>query len=80
MVDLRRGIDHALHEALSIERLERFIGVIYRPDTELYSHYAQAELPAQFDAFVWFETTRAVHAMPASQKSADAPEAFPFGL
>ncbi|MDR5734583.1 protein-L-isoaspartate(D-aspartate) O-methyltransferase [Caballeronia sp. LZ025] len=80
MVDLRRGVDNTLHEALSKERLERFIGVIYRPDTELYSHYAQAELPAQFDAFVWFDTTRAVHAMPASQKSADAPETFPFGL
>jgi len=31
-------------------RLERFIGVIYRPETELQSHYAQASLPGQFDA------------------------------
>ncbi|MDR5806770.1 protein-L-isoaspartate(D-aspartate) O-methyltransferase [Caballeronia sp. LZ019] len=80
MVDLRPGVADALREALSEERLERFIGVIYRPDTELYSHYAQAELPAQFDAFVWFDTTRAVQAMPAPQASPDAPETFPFGL
>lgn len=83
MVDLRPGVDDALRHALAEERLERFIGVIYRPDTELYSHYAQAELSAQFDAFVWLDTTRAVKAMPASRDSAESPETpetFPFGL
>ena len=32
-------------------RLERFIGVIYRPDTKLVNHYAEASLPQQFNAF-----------------------------
>jgi erythromycin esterase-like protein len=41
-------------------RLERAIGVIYRPDTELSSHYFRAVLSEQFDALVWFETSRAV--------------------
>src|SRR6516164_2254847 len=35
-------------------RLERAIGVIYRPETELASHYFQAVLPEQFDEFIWF--------------------------
>ncbi|MGJ7042333.1 hypothetical protein J2Y63_005615 [Shinella sp. BE166] len=44
-------------EALSAERLERFIGVIYRPESERLSHYAYAELTKQFDAYVWFDET-----------------------
>jgi hypothetical protein len=45
-------------------RLERAIGVVYRPMTELQSHYFQAVLPAQFDEYVWFDETRAVTALP----------------
>lgn len=80
LADLREGIDDALRDALRRERLERFIGVIYRPETELYSHYALAELPAQFDAFVWFDTTRAVSAIAASPDTRETPETFPFGV
>jgi erythromycin esterase-like protein len=80
LVDLRAGINDALRDALREEKLERFIGVIYRPDTELYSHYAEAELPAQFDAFVWFDRTRAVSAMPSSDDEHEAPDLFPFGV
>ena len=38
-------------------RLERFIGVIYRPETERWSHYAEASCREQFDAYVWFDET-----------------------
>ena len=48
-------------EELSAPRLERAIGVIYRPDTELASHYFHAELAHQFDEFIWFDHTEAVH-------------------
>ncbi len=41
-------------------RLERAIGVIYRPETELQSHWFQAILPVQFDEWVWFDETHAV--------------------
>jgi len=41
-------------------RLERAIGVIYRPETELASHYFQAVLPEQFDEYVWFDETSAI--------------------
>ncbi|HEX2082810.1 MAG TPA: erythromycin esterase family protein, partial [Xanthomonadaceae bacterium] len=81
LLDLRGGIDEALRNALREERLERFIGVIYRPDTELYSHYAGVALPGQFDGYVWFDQTRAVeplgdqHPLPGR-----VPETFPSGM
>jgi protein-L-isoaspartate(D-aspartate) O-methyltransferase len=59
--------------------LERAIGVIYRPETELLSHYFQAELSRQFDAWVWFSETAAVAAKPAAH--AEGPDdTYPFGL
>jgi protein-L-isoaspartate(D-aspartate) O-methyltransferase len=62
-------------------RLERAIGVIYRPETELQSHYFQAVLPWQFDEYVWFDETSAVTPLAAPpQREAGLPETFPFGL
>jgi erythromycin esterase-like protein len=58
LVDWRR--DRDLREALAKPRLERAIGAVYRPETELASHYFEAVLPEQFDALVWFEETKAV--------------------
>jgi protein-L-isoaspartate(D-aspartate) O-methyltransferase len=58
--------------------LERAIGVIYRPETELLSHYFQAELSRQFDAWIWFEETEAVAARPVHAHGPD--ETYPFGL
>ncbi|TIL63103.1 MAG: erythromycin esterase family protein, partial [Mesorhizobium sp.] len=58
LLDIKR--DDTLRERLLERRLERFIGVIYRPETELRSHYADASLAQQFDAFVWFDETVAV--------------------
>jgi hypothetical protein len=53
--------------------------VIYRPETELLSHYFQAELSRQFDAWIWFTETKAVAAKPSLY--ADGPdETYPFGL
>lgn len=59
--------------------LERFIGVIYRPDTELMSHYSQASLPRQFDSWVWFDETTAVTPLPGGRKHG-VPDTYPFGL
>ncbi len=41
-------------------RLQRAIGVVYRPDTELQSHYYHASLPHQFDELIWFDRSNAV--------------------
>ena len=60
-------------------RLERFIGVIYRPDTERWSHYSSAVLPEQFDAWIWFDRTSAVSPLPARATGAGS-DTFPFGL
>ncbi|HUJ02832.1 MAG TPA: erythromycin esterase family protein [Rhizomicrobium sp.] len=68
-----------LSEALADPRLERAIGVVYRPESELLSHYFRAVLPDQFDAFVWFEETRAVTPLPG-ERPVGMPDTYPFGL
>ncbi|MDP9414688.1 MAG: erythromycin esterase family protein, partial [Pseudomonadota bacterium] len=78
-LDLREGRDERLTQALLEPRLERFIGVIYRPMTERWSHYAQAVLPEQFDAWVWFDETNAVTPLPGPQLPGED-ETYPFGL
>src|SRR5271166_5237776 len=65
LLDLRHGCGDALRHELAEPRLERYIGVIYRPETERWSHYAHASLPDQYDAFVWFDETHAVTPLPA---------------
>jgi protein-L-isoaspartate(D-aspartate) O-methyltransferase len=60
-------------------RLERAIGVIYRPATERESHYFQAVLPEQFDEYIWFDRTRAVTPL-ATEKLKAMPDTYPFGL
>jgi protein-L-isoaspartate(D-aspartate) O-methyltransferase len=70
--------DKAFDEMLR-PRLERAIGVIYRPDTELQSHYFEAVLPRQFDEYVWFDQTRAVTPLGAEQLQG-LPDTYPFGL
>jgi erythromycin esterase-like protein len=77
LTDLRS--DRAVRDVLSEPRLERAIGVIYRPETELQSHYFQAVLPEQFDAYVWFEQTSPVTPLP-TERPHGVPETYPFGL
>ncbi len=60
-------------------RLERAIGVIYRPETEIHSHYFQACLPRQFNEYIWFDETRAVSPL-GPEAGTGLPETFPFGL
>ena len=63
-------------------RLERAIGVIYRPETELVSHYFTARLPDQFDAVLHFDHTRAVEPLERSAEweVGEVEETFPTGL
>jgi protein-L-isoaspartate(D-aspartate) O-methyltransferase len=79
LLDWRAGRNKELREGLLYPRLERAIGVIYRPETELASHYFDASLPNQFDAFVWFEETHAVTPLPVKPRQG-VPETYPFGL
>jgi erythromycin esterase-like protein len=73
LLDLREPARFAL-----AERLERFIGVIYRPETERWSHYSEAVLGEQFDAWVWFDETRAVTPLSDVHGTGEA-EMWPHG-
>jgi len=74
-----RNLPVAVRRELEKPRLERAIGVIYRPETELSSHYFQANLPLQFDEYIWFDETSAV--TPFETKELEGlPDTYPFGL
>jgi protein-L-isoaspartate(D-aspartate) O-methyltransferase len=64
---------------LGKERLERAIGVIYRPETERASHYFQASLPRQFDEYIWFDNTHAVTPLETAMIKG-LPDTYPFGV
>jgi erythromycin esterase-like protein len=71
--------------ALKEPRLERAIGVIYRPETERQSHYFYARLADQFDALLHFDQTRAVEPLERTpewrmEEAAEPAETFPSGL
>jgi erythromycin esterase-like protein len=77
---LRSPRAHALREAWAQPLLERAIGVVYRPGTERTSHYFEAVLPEQFDAFVWFAETSAVTPLRTSGPQPGGSETYPTGL
>ena len=79
LLPLREPKRLEVREELEPPRLERAIGVIYRPETELQSHYFQAVLPWQFDEYCWFDETRAVAPL-AGEEVHGMPDTYPFGL
>ena len=70
LLALREPRRREVRDELTAARLERAIGVVYRPDTELASHYFQAVLPVQFDEYIWFDETHAVTPLAAPQPNA----------
>ena len=79
MLGLRGGSDLCGPSGLGKERLERAIGVIYRPETEMASHYFRANLPQQFDEYIWFDNTRAVTPLDTAEVKG-LPDTYPFGV
>lgn len=71
-----------LVEQLREPRLERAIGVVYRPETERTSHYFLASLPDQFNALLHFDETRALEPLDLAEhwQVNEEPETYPFGL
>src|SRR5256886_3816289 len=67
---------------LQQRRIERAIGVIYRPESERLSHYFHARLPEQFDAIIHFDETSAVEPLERTSiwDSGELPETYPFKL
>lgn len=74
--------DAALAGALGGSRLQRAIGVIYRPDSERVSHYFEATLSRQFDALIHIDETRALEPLdrPSAWHGGEVPETFPSAL
>ncbi len=79
LLPLRQPLKEITRKKLLAERLERAIGVIYRPETELQSHYFYASLPNQFDEYIWFDETRAVEPL-SKETMKSMPDTYPFGL
>ena len=95
---LRRSVEGLFHETsvpqfvldlrrpelalLRSPRLERAIGVIYRPETERASHYFNVRLVEQFDAVIHIDHTRAVEPLErtALWHEGEAAETYPSGL
>ncbi|HEY2026252.1 MAG TPA: erythromycin esterase family protein [Gemmatimonadaceae bacterium] len=79
LVDLR---EPAVRDGLDEPRLERAIGVIYRPETERMSHYFDAELSRQFDLVVHLDETRALEPLDrtAPWEQGELPETYPFAV
>jgi len=65
---------------LQQRRIERAIGVIYRPETERLSHYFHARLPEQFDAIIHLDETSAVEPLERTSlwDEGELPETYPF--
>ena len=72
---------HRKRRRMMLSRLERAIGVIYRPETERGSHYFAARLPQQFDLVVHVDRTRAVEPLERwGRHEVDLPETYPTGV
>lgn len=78
MLPLRKSAG-AHRDALLKPHLERAIGVIYRPESEMASHYFEATLPEQFDEYIWFDQTKAVTPI-RTEELLGTPETYPFGV
>ncbi len=74
--------DPAVSAVVSQPRLERAIGVVYRPDTERASHYFPARLDQQFDAVVHLDRTSALQPLDdtAAWEPLEPPETYPTGI
>ena len=74
--------DTQARRLLTPPRLERAIGVVYRPQTERLSHYFRASLPRQFDAVLHYDTTRAVEPLErtGTWERGELPETYPTAL
>ncbi len=79
LLPLRLSRSAELGEKLEKPRLERAIGVIYRPESELASHYFEAILPLQFDEYIWIDRTSAVKPFDVAELQG-LPDTYPFGV
>jgi erythromycin esterase-like protein len=72
----------ALQRLATPQRLQRAIGVIYRPETERQSHYFMTRLAQQFDALIHIDETSALEPLDHGPvwHSIEPPETYPSGV
>jgi erythromycin esterase-like protein/predicted phosphoribosyltransferase len=63
-------------------RLERAIGVVYRPETERISHYFHARIAQQYDTVIHIDETHALEPLERTSQwdAGEIPETYPFGV
>lgn len=78
---LLRGNAELAHH-LDLSRLQRAIGVLYKPESERMSHYFFSKLPEQFDAVIHLDTTRALKPLETGGlwHKGEVFETYPSGL
>lgn len=79
LLDMTRPMDITLRTTLKAERMQRAVGVVYRPESERGSHYFNACPALQYDYYVWFNKTNPVTPLPAIPETGGV-ETYPFGL
>jgi protein-L-isoaspartate(D-aspartate) O-methyltransferase len=70
MLPIRHADSELLNDGLRTPRLQRAIGVVYRPETERVSHYFRTVLTRQFDEYIWFDETQAVAPLSETDRAA----------
>jgi erythromycin esterase-like protein len=77
-----RGDEELRSLIASPRRLQRAIGVIYRPETERQSHYFYTRLADQFDAMIHIDETHALEPLDrvAAWNTGEPPETYPSGI
>ena len=68
------------HSRYPLMHLQRAIGVLYKPETELRSHYFRTRVCRQYDVCLYFDSTRALAALDRAEPPALEMEGFPTGL
>jgi len=58
----------------------RAIGVVYRPERDRWANYVPSVLGDRYDAFLWFDETRALRPLHTVRVDVREPETYPSGV
>lgn len=64
---IKKETDSELNREMASIRLERYIGVVYCPQSERLSHYSYSSLSNQYDAIVFMDRTQSIKAIPREE-------------
>jgi erythromycin esterase-like protein len=66
------------HPLLEKPMGHRAIGVVYRPEFEQFGNYVPTLIPERYDAFLFLDQTRALHALPTQEDTHTPPDLYPW--